>query len=304
MRWLLEGHLSLPGVERATPEPCPPDGRMHHHARHRIVCVLGGRGVLRTVEACFAVETCDVLVLQPGEAHALSPCAHGALQLCAVDFLAAAVLSIGERTMLQGIFSGGPVIRCPSAAAREAQRLAHLVRAEQRRDRDAGAMAVRAYLVALLVLLYRRRRRLDVRAEPLVEPALARVRQRMEEHFAEPCRVPELAELAHLSVRQFTARFKRAFGVTPLKYLTRLRVAAAQDLLRRSDQGVAAIAREVGYENLSHFYRTFVHHTGMSPGRFRVAQPERGGGGTAVPVTPLRGAASLERGGAGRPPPP
>ena len=300
MRWLLDGHLVLPGVERVTAEPCPPDGRMHHHARHRIVCVLGGCGVLRTVGACFAVRPCDVLVLQPGEAHALSPCAHGALQLCAVDFLAAAVLSSGERSMLQGVFLGGPVIRCPSAAAREAQRLAHLVRAEQRRDRDAGAMAVRAYLVALLVLLYRRRRRLDVRAEPLVEPILARVRQRMEAHFAEPCRVPELAELAHLSARQFTARFKRAFGVTPLQYLTRLRVAAAQDLLRRSDQGVAAIAREVGYENLSHFYRMFVHHTGMSPGRFRVAQPERGDPGTTAPGVPPLAAPAPEGGGAGR----
>ncbi len=287
VRWLLQGHLALVGTGRSTVEPCPPDGRMHQHAAHRLVCVLSGRGWLQAPEERLAVRAGDVLVLRPGERHALSPGPRRGLQLCTVEFVAAAVLSGPERAMLEAVSASGPVIHCTGAAAREAQRLVHLVRAEQRRHRDAGVLAIRAYLVSLLVLLYRRCPRLEVRIGPPVEPALARVRQRMETHFAEPCRVPELAELAHLSTRQFTARFKRAFGVTPLQYLTRLRVAAAQDLLRRSDQGVAAIAREVGYENLSHFYRTFAHYTGMSPGRFRLSQPQTGAqGGNGDPDRP------------------
>ena len=59
-----------------------------------------------------------------------------------------------------------------------------------------------------------------------------------------------------------------------MHYVTRLRVAAAQDLLSTTSKGVAEVAREVGYENLSHFYRLFVQHTGLSPGRYRQHLPE------------------------------
>ena len=195
------------------------------------------------------------------------------MHLLTVEFIPGPLIGAEELPLVARVFAGSPVVRCPSAAANEVESLLHRIRAEQRREKAAGALAVRAYLMALLVLLYRRRRRQD----PLpphgdgLEPQLVEVKAYMERHFAETLRLPDLAAEAHLSARQFTVRFKRAFGDTPMRYLTRLRMAAAQDLLFRSPLGVAEIARSVGYENLSHFYRTFVHHTGMSPGRYRRA---------------------------------
>lgn len=275
-RWRVEGPLALPEADHLLPPPCPLDGGMHHHERHRVVCVTAGLACVAGAWGRTEVRGGDVLVFAPGDPHGVTADAEDPPCLLAVEFVPGAVLSGGEHRLVTRIFDGRPVIRCSRAAAREAERLVHLIRAEQRRGRAAGAVAVRAYLMALLVLLYRRRQR-NRSAPPrelVVEPALREAQQLMEEHFAEPVRLADLADRAHLSVRQFTARFKRAFGVTPLQYLTRLRVAAAQELLCRSDQGVAAIAREVGYENLSHFYRTFVQHTGMPPGRYRQALPD------------------------------
>jgi len=270
-RWLVSGSLPIPAAERAPAPPCPQDDGMHCHEQHRITAVVGGTGMLHTEAGDHDLRPGDVLVLAPGVRHRVGFHGEAPMQLLTVEFVPGPLVGADELPLVARVFAGSPVVRCPSAAAAEAESLLHRIRAEQRREKAAGAVAVRAYLMSLLVLLYRRRRR-ENPPPPHgddIEPLLIEVKAYMESHFALALRLPDLAAEAHLSVRQFTARFKRAFGDTPMRYLTRLRMAAAQDLLFRSPMGVAEIARAVGYENLSHFYRTFVHHTGMSPGRYR-----------------------------------
>ena len=269
-RWLVAGNLPVPAAERAPASPCPQDDGMHCHEQHRITAVVDGSGVLHTEAGDQSLRPGDVLVLAPGLRHRVSFHGGAPMQLLTVEFLPGPLLTADELPLVPAVFGGVPVIRCAAAAAAEAQRLMHRMRAEHRREKAAAVVAGRAYLISLLVLLYRRRGpgRLALPTAGL-EPLLGDVQAYMETHFAEALRLPDLAAEAHLSVRQFTSRFKRAFGDSPMRYLTRLRVAAAQQLLCRSSCGVAEIAREVGYENLSHFYRTFLHHTGMSPGMYR-----------------------------------
>lgn len=244
---------------------------MHCHEQHRLIAVIEGQGVLHAESGDHRVRAGDALALAPGLRHRLSFAGETPMQLLTVEFVPGSVLTPDEVALVQLVFAGAPVIRCRAAAAAEAQSLLHRIRAEQRREKAAGAVAVRAYLVSLLVLLYRRRPRESGRQALEPEPLLTFVREYMERHYAQGLRLQDLADQAHLSVRQFTARFKRAFGETPMRYLTRVRIGAAQELLRRSGLGVADVAHAVGYENLSHFYRTFVHHTGVSPGRYRLA---------------------------------
>jgi AraC-like DNA-binding protein len=272
---VVEGALPPPAGERDA-APCPAD-RLHGHDKHRIAAVVDGSGVLSTEQEDIAVRRGDILVLAPEVLHRLRPADQGPPPvLVAVEFTPGAVLTPAEQPLVARVFAGRPVVRCSPAAAAEALGLLHRIRAEQRSDKAAGAVAVRAYIMSLLVLLYRRRSRDPGRGYG-VEAAEASVREAkayMEEHYAEPLRVADLAARVHLGVRQFTARFKRAYGETPIRYLTRLRVAAAQHLLCSTRKGVAEIAREVGYENLSHFYRTFVQHAGVPPGRYRQQPPD------------------------------
>ncbi len=245
---------------------------MHCHEQHRITAVVAGSGTLHTETADFVLRAGDLLVLTPGLRHRLAYRGEAPMHLLTVEFVPGPLLGADELPLASRVFAGSPVTRCPAAAAAEAASLLHRIRAEQRREKAACTVAIRAYLMSLLVLLYRRRLRgaaAPAGDNDALEAPLAEVKGYMESHFATAIRVSDLAGEAHLSVRQFTARFKRAFGDTPMRYLTRLRMAAAQELLFRSPMGVAEIARSVGYENLSHFYRTFVHHTGMSPGRYR-----------------------------------
>jgi AraC-like DNA-binding protein/mannose-6-phosphate isomerase-like protein (cupin superfamily) len=277
-RWVVEGNLLPAAVDRDPAPPCPQGEALHCHEKHRVIAVVDGTGALQTEQGQIALRPGDFLVVAPGTLHRLSHPDGEPMNLVAVEFVTGAVLTAAEQPLVLRVFGGPPVIHCSPAAAAEAQGLLHRIRAEQRRGKAASVVAVRAYIMSLLVLLYRRRRRaapdraLGALGAP--EPLLRDARAYMEANFAAPLRVADLATQVHLSVRQFTARFKQSFGETPIRYLTRLRVAAAQELLCSSALSVSEVARAVGYENVSHFYRTFVQHAGTSPGRYRSRPPE------------------------------
>lgn len=80
-----------------------------------------------------------------------------------------------------------------------------------------------------------------------------------------------LAALAGLSAFHFLRLFARVVGVTPHQYVVRSRLRRAARLLADEDLPVTHVALEAGFEDLSHFVRTFHRAAGVSPGRFRRA---------------------------------
>src|SRR5690606_37737183 len=63
--------------------------------------------------------------------------------------------------------------------------------------------------------------------------------------------------------------FRVHYHTTPAEMLARKRVAAARRLLLRSEQAIADIAFEVGFESLSAFNTNFRRHSAMSPAMYR-----------------------------------
>ncbi|HPA19776.1 MAG TPA: AraC family transcriptional regulator [Verrucomicrobiae bacterium] len=81
--------------------------------------------------------------------------------------------------------------------------------------------------------------------------------------------IPALAEEAAMSVRGFTAAFRRACGKSPARYVTEVRVREASHLLLETDESIDAIAARTGFLNRHHFSRVFKGTTGESPAMFR-----------------------------------
>jgi PAS domain S-box-containing protein len=81
--------------------------------------------------------------------------------------------------------------------------------------------------------------------------------------------VAELARKASLSVSQFERRFKERFRTTPVKYIARVRIDAACELLARTELPLAEIAKKVGFYDQSHFTHQFVRHKQMTPLAYR-----------------------------------
>ncbi len=88
-------------------------------------------------------------------------------------------------------------------------------------------------------------------------------------HLGEALRMPELAARCGISTRSLNRRFRAALGTTPLAFLQEARTAAARELLRASNLGVAEIAARCGFGSASHFSRSFTAHAGVSPQDYR-----------------------------------
>ncbi|MGW2182724.1 GlxA family transcriptional regulator [Streptomyces sp. NPDC001732] len=102
------------------------------------------------------------------------------------------------------------------------------------------------------------------RSEPLRE-----VQQWISEHPDEDLSVGALAARARLSPRHFARAFRAETGLTPGRYVERVRLEQARRLLEDTTDGVLGISRACGYGTPEAMRRAFVKALGTSPAEYR-----------------------------------
>lgn len=88
-------------------------------------------------------------------------------------------------------------------------------------------------------------------------------------HYGEKISIPATAARVRMSVRQLERKFQETYKTTPSRYLMRLRILKACELLRSQKDSVTAIALEVGFYDHSAFSRKFSQLIGEPPGAYR-----------------------------------
>jgi AraC family transcriptional regulator len=104
-----------------------------------------------------------------------------------------------------------------------------------------------------------------LRDERRVAAALSRIEAQQDARI----RVDDLAAEAAVSLYHFLRIFERVAGVTPGQYMLRTRLRRAAVRLRRTNDAVAAVALDCGFDDLSTFNRQFRRTTGVTPGAYR-----------------------------------
>lgn len=94
-----------------------------------------------------------------------------------------------------------------------------------------------------------------------IQTALAYAR----DNLHKPLTVPELADAAHLSPRQFSRAFHAETGQSPAKAIENLRVEAARDLMEHSRHSIDVVARQTGFSDRDHMRRAFLRVFGQPP---------------------------------------
>jgi AraC-like DNA-binding protein len=91
----------------------------------------------------------------------------------------------------------------------------------------------------------------------------------LREHLDGSLRLADLAGECGLSVSHFARSFKASVGMSTLRWLTRLRIEQAKDLLRSTREPLVQVALQSGFGDQPGFTRTFRRVVGVSPGRWR-----------------------------------
>ncbi|MBI2457528.1 MAG: helix-turn-helix domain-containing protein [candidate division NC10 bacterium] len=117
--------------------------------------------------------------------------------------------------------------------------------------------------------------RLVHQGEPPLDP-VAHACRLLDEHPEQQHTTAPLAEEVGLSERHLRRRFQEAYGKTPRRYLTEVRMQRARKLLRTTRLGIEQIAQAVGYARLTTFCRIFKTSCGVTPSEFRSHQGSLG----------------------------
>ena len=95
------------------------------------------------------------------------------------------------------------------------------------------------------------------------------IEQYLNEHFREDISLQSLSEIVHLSKYYLAHAFKEYRGVSPINYLTQIRINEAKHLLETTDFSAAKIADFTGFSSQSYFSQIFHKETGMTPNKYR-----------------------------------
>ena len=89
------------------------------------------------------------------------------------------------------------------------------------------------------------------------------------DNYKEKITLADIAGSASISKSEALRCFNSCVGMTPVKYLTALRLEKAAKLLLSTDDTVTRIAVECGIDNISYFIRIFTAAFGVTPKAYR-----------------------------------
>lgn len=99
--------------------------------------------------------------------------------------------------------------------------------------------------------------------------SLREVQRWIAERPAEDLSVQALAQRAHMSPRNFARAFRAETGITPARYVERVRLEAARRELEDTPRLASAVAVSCGFGTAETMRRTFLRVLGVSPAEYR-----------------------------------
>jgi AraC-like DNA-binding protein len=243
------GHYALAAGRRETREP--------GSFLQLFWCVAGSGHLHLRRGAPVPLRPGDVFVYKPGEPHDLLA-GPGGWDYRWLTF-------DGERHRRiprdHGLARSQPAGPCP-------EHLFEKIDACLRDPTSAGEL--RASVLAYELLLLATKPQPDATPNPSHPETAAAAKTWLDAHFTE-ARLNVAALAARLRVHRASLHrvFTRRYGVPPVQYLARLRLALALELLSSTRLPVADVAVRCGLPDLAHFSKLVSRHTGHSPRAYR-----------------------------------
>ena len=249
----------FPLVVLKAPHHGPTD--IHQHEFHELVVILGGRGRHITPRETYPISAGDTFLLAGAEAHGYTDTQDLALVNILFDpqRLHLPLADVGDIPGYQALFRVEPRLRArdrlrsrlqltPDELAAAAQLIERLQ--AELRDRKSGyRFAACTCLMDLILFLSRCYTRIGT-PEGVAILHLGQALSFIEKRFAEPIRVAQLAQLAHMSESSLLRTFRKVMGTSPLDHVIRVRIGKAMELLRHEDVRVTEAAFQCGFRAL------------------------------------------------------
>jgi len=250
----------------------------HAHDVYHIVIYTEGRNYFRLNGKSCAISPGTLALVSPGEKHNFSATERGKTVYSEITFefvdSAGQPLQIPFHRLL-ALYEGidMPDVNLPARLSaektHEAQSILAGIFTRLMMQQPLERLEIARELLTLFSLIIREcyLPQINVR---IPEPnPIRKVRDYIESNYAQRLKIKELAGMAGMSTGYFFRAFKKQTGRTPIACQQRLRIQAAQTLLRYSHLRCKEIAGKVGYEDAYYFSKLFKKIAGLSPMVYR-----------------------------------
>ncbi len=202
----------------------------------------------------------DVLIIKPNQVHTGEPVDS--------DGWSYRMFYIPVELMAVCVDIEGEIPRFARASYHDPDMAARIVRAHRFLEGDDDALVKEQVLTEMLYDLCARYRDDQPAAQtPVPNASLARVRDYLHEHYAEPVCLADLSKVAGVSAFHLIRVFRSAFGLPPYAYLELIRVNRAKEMLQQGAR-ISDVAFATGFSDQSHLTRRFKRVFGYPPGRY------------------------------------
>jgi AraC-like DNA-binding protein len=261
---------------------------MHYHSVNELFYIIDGKGELVLEDTRLPVKKSDLILIRSNENHAIMDEPADLLHLYCVYF-SDDVLNYHEATRLlpfiEGLDLDSRIISTVNNPDfhRTPQYLREMM-FEQNNQTEESPLLMRLILTEMLIRIKRYLtydpQQVMQHPNPLspTERAVQGVIHYMEKNYYRNLLLEELAGMVPLGTRQFIRIFKKLTNMHFKEYLQELRIQEAKRLLATQEKEIKSVCFEVGFEDLSHFYRVFRKYTGTTPKNYvtgsRPAKPD------------------------------
>ncbi|MDF2723030.1 MAG: transcriptional regulator, AraC family [Paenibacillus sp.] len=246
----------------------------HHHQTFQVLFVLEGEGEIRLDGKMYGVAVNDTALIVPYSVHSVM--SDSSLTLLVLAFDQAALDPQLTEQLLVPYFQTSVLMKPNMFAGSEMRQMLRKLLFEQSKGSLAlSGLALKIHLSQLLLILARATHAEGgnlagsgpssgsnrLRAE--------KIRTYIDTHYFEPLTSTDIASKLGISTRYVNNIFKEQYKLTPMQYLTEVRIGLARKLLAETGKDIIAICFEVGYDSVSTFYRTFKAVVKLSPKSYR-----------------------------------
>lgn len=110
---------------------------------------------------------------------------------------------------------------------------------------------------------------------PLYPPIISSAIAIMEEEYAYLYGIEELSDKLEVGKHHFIRLFTKNVGISPLKYLTAIKLKHSKEQLKNTNLPLEFIAISCGFSSANYFYKVFKKEFGISPSQYRDRYPNQ-----------------------------
>lgn len=250
----------------------------HDHIYYELMYVYSGEIVHTFDNEVITMRDGDLLIIAPGEFHTVEPCSEDAIAvniICEKQFMETELHSLlttcAAVTDLLSQLSPDRHIFLPSRSDPTSRTIAELLLSEFLDPDISSLNQIKSYLASLINSLYRVYGMNDGHVYLKSENGkgdISYILSYIQNHYA-TVTLSELARVFSYDNYYLSKVIRKQLGATFIELKHYFCIEEAKRLLRTSNLTVREICEQIGFNNMSYFYKIFAANCGLTPAEYR-----------------------------------